>query len=66
MTLLNSILFGREKKEKTIKRHTRLRSAVYSNSLAMNNQKVGVITTGIDAMKFRSIFKIFARCSKLR
>ena len=46
------VLIGREKKEKTIKRHTKLRSAVYSNSLAMNNQKEGVITTRIDSMTF--------------
>ena len=42
---MNSILIGREKKEETIKRHTKLRSAVYSNSLAMTYQKMGVITT---------------------
>ena len=45
------------KKEKTINRHTQFRSAVYSNSVAINNQKVGVITTRIDAMTFR--FHIF-------
>ena len=42
---MNSILIGGEKKEKTIKRHTKLRSAVYSNSLAMTYQKMRVITT---------------------
>ena len=43
------------KKEKTIKRHTKLRSAVFSNSFAMTNQKVGVITTRIGAMTFLDI-----------
>ena len=46
------------KKEKTIKRHTKLRSAVYSSTLAMTNKKVSVITTRIGAMTFRRHFAI--------
>ena len=49
---MNSILIRKDKKEKTIKRHTKLTSTVYSNSLAINNQKMGVITTRIDEMTF--------------
>ena len=62
---MNSILIGREKKEKTIKRHTKLRSAVYSNSLAMTNQKVSVITTRIGAMTFRWHFAFYLEDSSL-
>ena len=42
------------KKKKQFRIHTKFRSAVYSNSLAITNQKMGVITTRIDAMTFRS------------
>ena len=61
ITLLNSTLFGREKKN-TIRRHTKLRSVVYSNSLVMNNQNVGVITTRLDAMTFRFHFVEYSKC----
>ena len=39
-TLEFDIKIGREKRDKPIRIHTKLRSAVYSNSLVMNNQKI--------------------------
>ena len=59
----NTLDFDRKReKEKTIRMHTKLRRAVYSNSLAMNNQKMGVIMTRNDATTFR--FQFFNKLAR--